>query len=88
VPALGGSSGVETVIVGPELYGETAFNAFFDKETTGLEGLLSARLEPLHGCPGSAQLRFKVGMGAGLDAYFGTPQWRALASVEMFDFGR
>ncbi len=88
VPALGTSNGVETVIVGPELYGETAFNAFFGKETTGLEGLLSARVEGLHGRPDSAQLRFKLGMGAGLDAYFGTPQWRALASVEMFDFGK
>ncbi len=88
VPALGSDNGVETVIVGPELYGETAFNAFFGKETTGLEGLLSARLEPLHGRPDSAHLRFKLGMGAGLDAYFSTPQWRAVASVEMFDFGK
>jgi hypothetical protein len=78
----------EQVIVGPELFGETALREFGGRQTTDLEGLLSARLEPIHPPPETAQLRFKLGVGAGLDAYFGAAQWRAVASVEMFDFGK
>ena len=78
----------QVVIVGPELFGETALRDFFDRQTSDLEGLLSARLEPLHVAPESANLRFKLGVGAGLDAHFGAAQWRALASVELFDFGK
>ena len=77
----------DVFIVGPELFGETAVRDFFDRQTSDLEGLLSARLEPLHGVPDTAQLRFKLGVGAGLDAHFGAAQWRAVASVELFAFG-
>ena len=83
-----GADGAEALIVGPELYGETALTALFARETTGLEGLLSARLEPLSPRHDHAQLRFKLGAGAGLDAGFGTPRWRVVAGIEIFDLGR
>jgi hypothetical protein len=78
----------EVLVVGPELFGETALRDFFDRQTSDLEGLLSARFEPLHAAPETANLRFKLGVGAGLDAHFGAPQWRTVASVEVFDFGK
>ena len=78
----------EVLIVGPELFGESALRDFAGRQTTDLEGLLSARLEPVHPSSETARLRFKLGVGAGLDAHFGAAQWRAVASVEMFDFGK
>lgn len=72
------------VILGPEIYGETAFNAFFGQTTTGVEGLLSARIE---GNGPGMQLRVKLGVGGGLDPNFGAPEWRVVAAVEMFNRG-
>jgi hypothetical protein len=65
-------------MVGPEIYGETAFRSFFDKERTGVEGLLTARLERT-GLP----LRFKLGAGHGIVQHFGAPEWRVLFAVEL-----
>ncbi len=71
------------VIVGPELYGETALRAPFGATSTGIEGLLSGRVEGTrdHG----AQWRVKAGIGGGLDAHFGAPEWRVLFGIEVFD---
>jgi hypothetical protein len=70
-----------TFIVGPEVYGETAFRALFG-EPTGVEALLSARMERRN--PWTAGLRFKLGAGGGIDPSFGAPAFRTVLSVEVF----
>jgi hypothetical protein len=74
---------VTTLIVGPELYGETAFRAFFGTTATGLEALLTGRLErrPARG----AKWRVKLGGGGGLEPRFGAPAWRLVVGIEIFD---
>jgi hypothetical protein len=73
----------ESFVIGPEVFGETAVRSIFGLDATGVEGLLSGRVE------GSAErgpkLRFKVGIGGGLDARFGAPEWRAVVGIEVFD---
>ncbi|HVV50198.1 MAG TPA: hypothetical protein VHO06_11100 [Polyangia bacterium] len=75
--------GALTVILGPELYGATAFHSPFGGTTTALEGLLAARLEGT--APRGRQLRLRVGAGGGLHQDFGAPEWRVLVSVETFN---
>ncbi|RPH71395.1 MAG: hypothetical protein EHM78_07560 [Myxococcaceae bacterium] len=70
------------VVVGPEVYGATAFDGFFKSETTSAEALLSARYEGTRST--GAQLRIKLGAGLGLGSQFGTPSWRVLFAIEMF----
>jgi hypothetical protein len=79
---LGTSPGT-FLTVGPEVFGETAFNAFFGNRTTGLEALLSARLEEVS--ERGALVRFKLGAGGGLDPHFGAPEWRFVLGVELSD---
>jgi hypothetical protein len=69
------------LVVGPEIYGATAFESFFTKEATALESLLTARLEST--VDDGTQLRFKLGGGPGLNAHFGAPEWRAVLAVEL-----
>jgi len=69
------------VIVGPELFGQTAFRSFFGGDTTGLEALMSARFE---GTGEGPQLRVRLGAGLGLDPTFGTPRWRVVLGAELF----
>ena len=78
-------SGNMVVVVGPEFYGETAFRSFLGGATTGLEGLLSGRLEETgeHG----PQRRIKLGIGGGLNPHFGAPEWRFVVGVEVFNRG-
>ena len=71
------------LVVGPEVFGESAFNAFFGTHTTGVEGLLSGRVEGTKDDGG--QLRVRVGAGAGLNQYFGAPEWRVVVGLELFD---
>jgi hypothetical protein len=80
---LGG--GRMAFVVGPEVYGETAFRSFFGTTTTGLEGLVTGRIEGT-GETGP-QLRIKLGVGGGLDANFGAPEFRAVAAIEVFQRG-
>jgi hypothetical protein len=79
-------SGALALVVGPEIFGATAFRSFFGSTTTALEGLLSGRLEGT-GDDGP-QLRVKLGTGAGIDQHFGAPEWRAVVAVEVFDQSR
>jgi len=72
-----------TLVVGPELFGETAFRSFFGGSGTGVEALLSGRLEGTK--EKGPKMRLKVGVGGGLDARFGAPEWRAAFAVELFD---
>lgn len=67
------------VIVGPEVYGETAVRSFSNART-GVEGLLTGRLE---GTGDRSHLRIKMGFGHGLVQHFGAPEWRVLFSVEL-----
>ncbi len=69
------------VVVGPEIYGATAFRSFFRSNGTAPEGLLTARFEGA--LDGELQSRIKLGVGAGLRQP-GASQWRLLVAVEIF----
>jgi hypothetical protein len=71
------------IVAGPEVFGETAFNSFFGSRSTGIEGLLTARLEAV--TDRGALLRLKLGAGGGLDPHFGAPEWRVVCAVELSD---
>ena len=73
----------QALVIGPEIFGATAFRSFFSSGGTALEGMLTGRLEGT--APGGRQIRLKLGAGAGLDADFGAPEWRIVAAVELFD---
>ncbi len=74
------------LVLGPEVYGATAFRSFFGNSSTALEGLLSARLEGTR--DDRAQLRVKLGAGAGLNPQFGAPEWRVVLGVELFNHNK
>lgn len=71
------------LVVGPEFWGDSAFRSLFGSNTTAVEGMLTGRIE------GTAEkgpkLRLKLGLGAGLDARFGAPEWRMVFGIELFD---
>ncbi|HEX8953243.1 MAG TPA: hypothetical protein VF945_15420, partial [Polyangia bacterium] len=69
-------------VVGPELWGATAYRAFFAANGTALEALFAGRLETTRG--ERANVRIKLGVGAGLDPRFGAAAWRLVAGVELF----
>jgi OOP family OmpA-OmpF porin len=71
------------LVVGPEVFGETAFRSPFGTNTTGVEGLLAGRIEGT--ADDGPQIRVKLGAGGGLDANFGAPEWRLLLGIELFD---
>jgi OmpA-OmpF porin, OOP family len=68
-------------VLGPEVYGATAFNSFLKSETTSAEALLSGRWET-NGETGT-RLRVKLGAGLGLGSSFGTPAWRVVFAIEV-----
>jgi hypothetical protein len=74
------------VIIGPEVFGATAFRSLFGSTSTALEGLFTARLEGTG--DGGIQLRVKLGAGAGINRQFGAPQWRIVSSIEVFNRNR
>jgi hypothetical protein len=69
-------------VVGPELWGASAFSAFFAENGTALEALFAGRVEGTR--VGHARLRVKLGVGAGLNHHFGAAEWRLVAGVELF----
>ena len=71
------------LVAGPEVFGETALRAFFGGSTTGVEGLMTARLEGT--ADDGPQLRLKLGAGGGLDPQFGAPEWRVVFGLELFN---
>jgi hypothetical protein len=81
VPNLG--HGSTALVIGPEVYGASAFRSLFGTDATALEGLLTTRLEGT--ADDGPQVRVKLGIGAGLDARFGEPEWRVVFGVELFD---
>src|SRR5208283_1349441 len=75
--------GAMDFVVGPEFYGATAFEAFFGTTSTAFEGLLTLRLEGT--ADDGPQLRFKLGVGGGIQPDFGAPQWRIVFAIEVFN---
>jgi hypothetical protein len=71
------------LIVGPEIYGETALRSFLGEAATGLEGLLTGRIEAADA--EGPRLRVKLATGAGIDARFGAPEWRLAVAIEVLD---
>lgn len=71
-----------TLVLGPEIYGTTAFRSFCQSTSTALEGLLTGRMET--GGGGGPHLRVKLGMGPGLNPSFGAPEWRLVFGLEVF----
>lgn len=69
-----------SVVVGPEIFGETALRSGFERESTGVEALVTTRVE---GPRMRLQPRFKLGSGGGLHARFGAPEWRIVAALEL-----
>jgi len=78
-----GSSPGTVLVAGPEVFGETAFDSFFGSRSTGVEALLTGRLEVVS--DRGALLRLKLGAGGGLDPHFGAPEWRVVCAVELSD---
>jgi hypothetical protein len=72
-----------TAVLGPEVWGATAFRDAFGKYTSGLEALLGMRVQ--HTTRDGAHTVVKAGFGEGLHAHFGTPEWRAVFTVESND---
>jgi hypothetical protein len=80
LPAFTGTA----LIVGPEVFGASAFKNVFGTTSTALEGLFGVRLEGTG--DHTRQFRVKLGVGAGLNPVFGEPAWRIVASFEVFAF--
>ena len=75
--------GALALIIGPEIFGASAFRSLFGSTTTALEGMLTGRLEEIAGR--GAALRLKLGAGAGINQDFGAPEWRAVLAIEIFN---
>jgi hypothetical protein len=70
------------LVVGPEVYGASAFQSLMQAAETDKEWLLSTRFE---GTGNSGrQLRVKLGVGGGINPQFGAPKWRIVLAVEYF----
>ena len=73
------------LIVGPEIFGASAFRSLFGSTTTALEGMLTGRLEETasHG----QALCLKLAAGGGINQDFGAPEWRVLLAIEILNRG-
>ena len=78
-----GASGKTDLILGPEIYGATAFQSFCATDTTALEALVSSRVEQT--ADDGLSLRVKLGAGVGLNPHFGAPEGRVVFAIEVFD---
>jgi hypothetical protein len=74
--------GIDRLVVGPEVFGATAFQSFFGGTRTALEALLTGRFEGPE--DRIVHVRAKLGAGAGIDPRFGAPEWRVVFAVEVF----
>ena len=70
----------------PEIWGASALSPSLSGDTTSLDALLGARLEGT--ADDGLQLRVKIGVGAGVLSHLGTPEWRALLGVEVWNHRR
>jgi hypothetical protein len=71
------------LVIGPEVFGASAFSGLLGSSTTALEGLLSTRIEGT--AESGQQLRVRLGTGLGSDQQFGAPAWRIVVGIEVFD---
>lgn len=70
------------LVVGPEIYGASAFRSFMQAAETDKEWLISTRLE---GTGNSGrEARVKLGVGGGINPQFGAPKWRIVLAVDFF----
>jgi hypothetical protein len=70
------------LVVGPEIYGASAFRSFMQAAETDKEWLISTRLE---GTGNSGrQTRVKLGVGGGINPQFGAPKLRVVLAIEFF----
>jgi hypothetical protein len=76
------ANGRWAIVVGPEIYGASAFQAFLLTNGTALEALVSGRLEGTR--EDKAQVRVKLAVGGGINQHFGAPEWRIVTGVELF----
>lgn len=75
--------GTTSLIVGPEIYGATAFRSLFGATDSAIEGLATGRIEGT--ADDGRQLRVKLGAGGGIYSHFGAPEWRLVFAIELFD---
>lgn len=80
LPVLGGDA---ALVVGPEIFGASAFQSLFGTTSTALEALVTGRVEGT--AESGAQLRVRLGGGGGLNPHFGAPEWRLVFAIEVFD---
>ena len=77
-----GHGGNWAVVVGPEVFGATAFRTFLETNGTALEGMISGRIEGTR--ENKAQLRVKLAAGSAFNYRFGAADWRLVVGVELF----
>jgi hypothetical protein len=70
------------IVVGPEVYGASAFRSFMHAAETDKEWLISTRFESTG--ESGRQARVKLGVGGGINPQFGAPKWRVVLAVEFF----
>ena len=70
------------IVVGPEVYGASAFRSFMQAAETDKEWLISTRFEGTG--DSGRQARLKLGVGGGINPQFGAPKWRVVLAVEFF----
>ena len=70
------------LVVGPEVYGASAFRSFMQAAETDKEWLISTRFEGTG--KSGRQARVKLGVGGGINPQFGAPKWRVVLAVEFF----
>jgi hypothetical protein len=75
-----GGPGDWTVVAGPEIFGERAFQSSESGEA-GTEALFTGRLEQ---SGKERNLRIKLGVGHAIEQNFGAAQWRVVFGVELF----
>ncbi len=78
-----GARGDTRLVVGPELYGASAFRDLFASEQTAIEALFTGRIEGA--ADDGRQLRVKIGAGVGLNPRFGAAEQRFVIAIEIFD---
>ncbi len=68
------------VVLGAELFGETAWRSAFSWDTTGLEAMATGRIQ---WTTPTRRIRAKLGAGGGIDPHFGAPAFRTALSIEV-----
>ena len=70
-----------SIVIGPEIYGASAFRSFLRPAATDFEWLLTTRIVQKQ--IGNRQCMVRLGAGSGFAPQFGAPEWRAVLGVEL-----